>query len=525
MNTKNNHKETTHKQIKIKGMICESCEKIIEKSVGKVNGVKNIKVNYQTGQAEITYNQKQANLEEISTAIKKAGYDSDIAEQNNKTCKNPKNNNNPAFIAIGIIALLLLIIGYFAASATIGKMNFSIPQLDANTSTIIIFFVGLLTGFHCIGMCGGFVLGYTAQTRKEKPNSLNLDAHAKYAIGKTLSYTLIGGLFGLIGSIFVFSIELRAIIAGIAGIFLILFGLKMLDAHPILHKIGIPQSIFNKLKIGKLKSNNNPLFIGLANGLFIACGPLQAMYILAMGTASPITGAMILLAFGLGTLIPLLGFGLFATFISRSMQNTIVRISGVIIIIMGILMINNGLVLSGTNITSVFATPNLTTTNTNNTIQNNNELINGTTTNGPGYQIIRMDVVTGGFSPSTFTLKTGVPVKWIINGKELTGCNNGIIVNAYKLNFSIKQGEQTIQFTPTTAGTINWSCWMGMIPGKFIVRDDVSIDTNGNIITNQQTQQQTAQQQATQQTTATLSKTGAVCECAMMNNSATQNCH
>ena len=48
-------KGTAHKKIQIKGMVCESCEKIIEKSVGKLDGVKHVHVNYVNSTAKIEY--------------------------------------------------------------------------------------------------------------------------------------------------------------------------------------------------------------------------------------------------------------------------------------------------------------------------------------------------------------------------------------------------------------------------------------------------------------------------------------
>ena len=72
-------------------------------------------------------------------------------------------------------------------------------------------------------------------------------------------------------------------------------------------------------------------------------------------------------------------------------------------------------------------------------------------------------------------MKKGVPVKWIIDGEEINGCNNAIQVPKYGLEFNIKQGEQTIEFTPKEEGTIRWSCWMGMIPGTFIVKEDLDL--------------------------------------------------
>ena len=37
----------------------------------------------------------------------------------------------------------------------------------------------------------------------------------------------------------------------------------------------------------------------------------------------------------------------------------------------------------------------------------------------------------------------------------------------------MKKGLQTIEFTPIEEGTIPWSCWMGMLRGTFIVKNNV----------------------------------------------------
>jgi hypothetical protein len=226
--------------------------------------------------------------------------------------------------------------------------------------------------------------------------------------------------------------------------------------------------------------------IGLLNGLMIACGPLQAIYVMAAGTGSMIEGAKLLLIFGLGTLPVMLGFGYFASFISSKMTHKILKASGAIVIILGLLMLNNGLVLTGSgfdfksvvsSISLVSAAPSITAgtgntltpgTGASTTADNNIAVLKD------GYQEIRMTVDSRGYTPNKFILKTGVPVHWIIDGKQLTNCNRAIQVPAYGLKFDVEQGEQTIEFNPTDAGTIRWSCWMGMIQGTFIVQDDLS---------------------------------------------------
>ena len=92
-----------------------------------------------------------------------------------------------------------------------------------------------------------------------------------------------------------------------------------------------------------------------------------------------------------------------------------------------------------------------------------------------------MEVNRYGWKPDKFVLKKGVPVRWVIDGKEINGCNNAIQVPKLGLNFDIKRGEQIIEFTPTKEGTIPWSCWMGMIPGTFIVKDNIDINNPAEV--------------------------------------------
>ena len=214
------------------------------------------------------------------------------------------------------------------------------------------------------------------------------------------------------------------------------------------------------------------MIIGLLNGLFIACGPLQAMYVMAAGTGSMIEGAKILFFFGIGTLPVLLGFGYFASLVSSKMTHKILKISGALVILLGLVMVNNGLILTGNGydfgslVSSVGGTDSAVTGSVIAELGNVAVL-------KEGYQEIRMDVVSSGWSPDKFVLQKDVPVKWIVNGKEITGCNSAIQVPKYGLEFDVIEGEQVIEFTPTEEGTVRWSCWMGMIPGTFIVVDDL----------------------------------------------------
>jgi len=288
-----------------------------------------------------------------------------------------------------------------------------------------------------------------------------------YGLGKTISYTIIGAGFGLLGSIIIFTPMMRGVIGIIAGLFLIVFGLNMLNIFPWLRKfrIKVPAS-FSRFLGKESKKHSNPLFIGLLNGLMIACGPLLAIYIMAAGTGSILEGAKTLFIFALGTLPVMISFGFLTSFVSSKATHKILKISGVIVIILGLVMFNRGLSLTGTGFD---ANTLLTSVSASNKVTGNIVVEDG-------YQIIEMEVNRYGWEPDKFVLKKGVPVKWVINGKEINGCNNAIQVPKLGLNFDIKQGEQVIEFTPDQEGIISWSCWMGMIPGTFIVKDDINLN-------------------------------------------------
>ncbi len=215
-------------------------------------------------------------------------------------------------------------------------------------------------------------------------------------------------------------------------------------------------------KFGK-KHSNNPLVIGLLNGLMIACGPLQAIYIMAAGTGSMVEGAKMLFVFGVGTLPVLLGFGYFTSFVSAKATNKILKASGAIVIILGLVMLNRGIALTGSgyDINSIM---------TGSGVSEDGEEVDVEMKNG--YQIIRMEVSRYGWSPDKFVLKKGIPVKWVVTTTELNGCNKAINVPKLGIEFDNKMGEQIIEFTPNEVGKIPFSCWMGMIPGLFIVVED-----------------------------------------------------
>ena len=320
-------------ELKIEGMHCSGCEQAIEDAILILPGIVKVKASYVEKTATIEFDEQFVQQQKMQEAIEKKGYD--VQKDGAK--------KSSFFLRTVFFIILLVLVG---GVALWGKslMPSLIPQLNAQMTDFMLFSIGFLTGFHCIGMCGSFVVSYSSRPMSKAKTVLS---HIAYGFGKTASYSAIGAAFGLLGAVITITSHMRGVAALFASIFLLIYGLKMLDLIPSLRSftIRLPKA-FTRGVNSNIQTQRSPLVIGLLTGFLLGCGPLQAMYIMAAGTGSPQEGATLLFFFGLGTLIPLLGFGFFANLLSRNTIHDLVRVSGVLVIVMGVMMANRGLKLT-----------------------------------------------------------------------------------------------------------------------------------------------------------------------------------
>lgn len=381
----------------------------------------------------------------------------------NSQPKSPHQSALPAILKkLAAITLALLGIAFILWLDSWFMNHSDMPKLGRDMSYGLLVLIGFLTSFHCVGMCGPLILGYTAKSATQGQKSYA--THLLYGMGKTLSYTAIGALFGAFGSVIAFTPYTQGAVGVAAGLFLILFGLHMLEIFPALSHFQLKTPGFLMRFVGKeYRKHSNPFVIGLLNGLMIICGPLQAMYVMAAGTGSWSQGATSLFFFGIGTLPLLLGFGFLTSLLSVNLTPKLLKASGVIVMILGAIMLNRGLAVTGTGV------------DFNTLVARVSQTLSPTVAETPSCdteQTINMAVLKSSFSPNQFTLRKGVPVKWVIDGKEINECNKVIVIPQYQMKVELKEGSQIIEFTPPDIGVVPWSCWMGMIPGTFIIVDN-----------------------------------------------------
>ncbi|WP_068478825.1 heavy-metal-associated domain-containing protein [Pseudoclavibacter helvolus] len=65
---------TTHTVLRAEGFSCPSCVAKIEKQVGRLNGVENVKVHFASARIEVDHDAERISVDDLVAAIAKAGY-------------------------------------------------------------------------------------------------------------------------------------------------------------------------------------------------------------------------------------------------------------------------------------------------------------------------------------------------------------------------------------------------------------------------------------------------------------------
>jgi sulfite exporter TauE/SafE len=220
------------------------------------------------------------------------------------------------------------------------------------------FITGLISSFgHCLGMCGGIVALYSARQA-----SLSAAAGSKPGlwariisllplhVGRITTYTVFGALIGLAGSL----LDQVSGMLGWQGVFSVLVGIAMLLVS--LSLMGILPPI--EVALVSMTGGSSPM--GRMRGLFgkrsflatltlgilwgfLPCGLVFAMLVLAARTQTLWGGALTMLAFGLGTVPTLLGFGLAANLLSPQLRGRLQTFAALLILLFAVQTILRGL--------------------------------------------------------------------------------------------------------------------------------------------------------------------------------------
>lgn len=180
-----------------------------------------------------------------------------------------------------------------------------------DSTLVALFLVGLLSGGHCVGMCGGIVGALSLQPGSRQPA---WPLHLAYNAGRIGSYVAAGAIVGTLGNLsFVATttLPLQKILYLAANLMLVAMGLYLIGLTRVLAPVErAGHAIWRRLqpltaRFLPVRGVAQALPLGLLWG-WLPCGLVYSALISAMAAGSTLRGAALMLAFGLGTLPNLL---------------------------------------------------------------------------------------------------------------------------------------------------------------------------------------------------------------------------
>lgn len=300
----------------------------------------------------------------------------------------------------------------------------------------IVLLTGLTVGgLTCLAVQGGLLTSLIASSDRRE----SLRQTAIFLAAKLLAYAALGFGLGAFGSVVGISDKVTIGVQIFVGIYMVLVALNLLDIHPIFRYVQIQPP---KFLAKKIRNASTPLVLGLLT-VFMPCGTTLAMEALAVGSGNPVTGALILAVFVLGTIPAFLGIGFVTAKLSDKYRKNFFRLASVFVLYLGLSSINGALIVKGINIFPQ-KTDELAETNQN----------------------VIINVMAYGYEPRYVKVKRGEEVTVTLVGKGGYSCASAFRIPSLSVSKNLLPDEKyTFSFTPTKTGKIPFTCSMGMYTG------------------------------------------------------------
>ncbi len=278
----------------VNGMHCNSCVILTESELKDVQGVSRAKTSLNEKHVEVTgdfgdKSQEQV-MSELSEVLKPHGYSLSL-EKEQKTVRWSE--------FVYALPISLLFVAVFVLLQKLGIVNL-VRTGDVTYGTA--FIVGLVASVStCMAVVGGIVLSLSASYAKEGDK---VRPQAMFHLGRLVSFFVLGGVIGVLGSVFQFGATGMLVLGLVVALVLFALGLNLLDIFPWAKKLQftLPTSLGSR--VHGLKNANHvlmPLVVGVVT-FFLPCGFTQSMQIYTLTTGSFVKGGLTMLAFALGTL-------------------------------------------------------------------------------------------------------------------------------------------------------------------------------------------------------------------------------
>lgn len=333
------------------GMHCKSCELLTESELGILPYITNVKASLKNRSVKVDGNFGNKSIEtvakELTEILAKRGYSlspegSDQNTEIEKSFSKLRASKSEFKIAIPIALAFVFL---FVALQKMGIVNLvSIGNVSYGTAFVVGVIASLST---CMAVVGGLLLSMSATFAKE---GSTIKSQILFHVGRIVSFFILGGVIGMVGSAFQLGTIGIFILGIIIGLVMLILGINLLDVFHFAKKFqpAMPKFLSkHALGVSRLNHALTPLLVGVAT-FFLPCGFTQSMQIYTLGTGGFFSGGLTMLSFALGTL-PALALISFSSFsIQNSSKSGIFfKSAGLIVIMFALFNLVNSLVVIG----------------------------------------------------------------------------------------------------------------------------------------------------------------------------------
>lgn len=278
----------------VSGMHCSACEHLIEGELGEQQGVKSVHADLGKETVTITHRETITDPEALgavlTTVVQPHGYTL-------HTMRESKVVSWTEFTWAIPIAVLFFIGFVFLQKAGIVNL-IGTGEVSYGTA----FVIGVIASLSsCMAVVGGLVLSLSASYAKEEVRTIV--PHTLFHVSRIVSFFILGGIIGAIGTAFTLSTAATFILGIVIGIIMLILGLNLLDVFSVTKKLQLSMPrFFSRHARGMFEINHTytPILAGVAT-FFLPCGFTQSMQLYTLGSGSFIAGGLTMLTFALGT--------------------------------------------------------------------------------------------------------------------------------------------------------------------------------------------------------------------------------
>lgn len=448
--------------VPVAGMTCRTCEVRITKFVRRIPGVEDVSASAVHGRVDIE-SHVVISPSAIEAAINAAGYEV---------------GGTPWLIRDRAVWLtagagVLFVAALAVAAEATGLAGLASGAGDLSQGGLVVaLLLGLAAGVStCMALVGGLVLALSASFQARRAAAgvtaggpvAQMRPALVFITGRIAGYALFGAALGAIGASVAMPPQLTAVMMITVAIVMVLLGTRLTGLSPRIAAWSptLPMGVGQRLGLGDgttgAYSDARAAGLGAAS-FFLPCGFTQAVQIYALSTGSPLFAGALLATFAIGTAPGLLALAGLPVVVPSTARPTLLRLVGVVVIGFAIVNGSAGIRLSGLTLPS-FGVPSVSA---------------AAIPPGPvvdGKQALYTYQNLDGYSPGNVTIYAGIATTWTIESTNTASCASFIRIPALGLGGMLRKGPNIVELPPMQAGTLSYTCSMGMYSGQITIVD------------------------------------------------------